>query len=63
MNTKLKVTIWQTFDMDRIIQVLSISSVNGKSYLLTEVNTTNEIFLTRCIRHSLCFRHDILWEF
>ena len=62
MNTKFKVTIWQTFDMDRIVQVLSIGSVNSKGYLLTKVNTTNEVFLTWRIWDSFCFRHDILWE-
>jgi len=41
MNTKLKVTIWQTFDMNRIVQVLGIGSVNSEGHLLTKVNTTN----------------------
>ena len=41
MNTKLKITIWQTLNMDRIIQVLGIGSINSEGHFLTKVNTTN----------------------
>ena len=39
MDTQLKVTIFQALDMNRIVQVLGIRSIDGEGNLFTQVQT------------------------
>ena len=49
--------------MDRIVQVLGIRSIDGKGNLISQVQTSFQITLCRCIRNSLGFFQDLFWKF
>ena len=63
MDAQLKVAIFQALDMDRIVQVLGIRSIDGKGNLITQVQTAFQITLCRCIRNPLGFFQDLFWKF
>ena len=63
MDAQLKVTIFQPLDMDSIVQVLGICSIDGEGYLFTQVQTSCQITLCRCIRNSLGLFQDLFWKF
>ena len=62
MDTKLKVAIFQALDMDSIIQVLGIRSIDGKGNLFAQVQTSFQITLSRCVRNSLGLFQDLFWK-
>ena len=62
MDAQLKVAIFQALDMDSIVQVLSIRSIDGKGNLFTQVQTPCQITLCRCIRNSLGLFQDLFWK-
>ena len=49
--------------MDRIVQVLGIRSIDGKGNLISQVQTSCQITLCRCIRNSLGLFQDLFWKF
>ena len=63
MDAQLKVTIFQALDMNRIVQVLGIRSINGEDNLISQVQTAFQITLCRCIRNSLGFFQNLFWKF
>ncbi|KXT70132.1 hypothetical protein SCRDD08_00827 [Streptococcus cristatus] len=63
MDTKFKVAIFQALDMNSIVQILGIRSIDGKDNLFSQVQTSFKITLRRCIRNSLGFFQDLFWKF
>ena len=63
MDTQLKVAIFQTLDMNRIVQVLGVRSIDGEGNLLPQVQTPCQITLSRCIWNSLGLFQDLFWKF
>ena len=62
MDAQLKVAIFQTLDMDSIVQVLGIRSIDGKGNLIAQVQTSFQITLCRCIWNSLGLFQDLFWK-
>ena len=63
MDAQLKVAIFKALDMDSIIQVLGIRSIDGEGNLITQVQTPCQITLCRCIRNSIGLFQDLFWKF
>ena len=63
VDAQLKVAIFQALDMNRIVQVLGICSIDGEGNLFTQVQTAFQITLRRCVWNSLSFFQDLFWKF
>ena len=63
MNSKFQISIFQGLDMHRIVQVLGIRTVNGKSNLISQINAVFHIFFRWSIWHCFSFLKNSLWKF
>ena len=62
MDTQFQVAIFQLLDMDGVIQVLGIRSIDGEGDFLPQVQTACHIGLRWSIWHLIRLCQDSLWK-
>ena len=62
MDTELVVAVIEFFDVDGIVQVFRIFTVNREDRLVTKVDATDEVFLVRLVRYRVRLSDHVLRE-